>query len=103
LAACWPESPRPDEAMDPQSTANACDGRPLCIATNVRLRRRLAHSLRDALRSESPSALHCFRVPGISPILTLVARPDASRTKSTVRPLVLKKDVALAGRSSYLG
>ena len=43
-----------------------------------------------------------FRTPGISPIFTRVARP-ASSVKSTFSPLVLKKEVALAGNNSYFG
>lgn len=57
----------------------------------------------DYLNSRGTGWHHCLRVPGISPILRLVARPDESRVKLTSRPMVLKKDVALDGKSSYLG
>jgi hypothetical protein len=42
-------------------------------------------------------------MPGISPILRLFARPEALRAKSIFSPLVLKKEVALDGKISYLG
>jgi hypothetical protein len=44
-----------------------------------------------------------LRIPMISPILRLVARPELSRVKLTSRPTRLKKEVALAGKISPLG
>jgi hypothetical protein len=44
-----------------------------------------------------------LRMPMISPILRLVARPELSRVKLTSRPTRLKKEVALAGKTSPFG
>ena len=44
-----------------------------------------------------------LRIPMISPILRLVARPELSRVKLTSRPTRLKKEVALAGKISPFG
>ena len=44
-----------------------------------------------------------LRMPMISPILRLVARPELSSVKLTSNPTRLKKEVALAGKISPLG
>ena len=63
-------------------------------------------SLRPVRASTNPDAKpwhYGLRMPMISPIVRLVARPELSRLKLTSRPTRLKKEVALAGKTSPFG
>ena len=87
------------------ATASACRGR-ISKPEWEALLGLMSHGngeLTPASYSEQSLWLHGLRVPGISPILRLIARPEASRVKSTFNPVVAKNEVALDGNTSYLG
>src|SRR5579862_4670025 len=59
------------------------------------------HACLHQLHAVLPTLGHYgLRMPMVSPILRLVARPELSRVKLTSRPTRLKKEVALAGKTS---